>query len=178
MLRPRRRWFLSAVALPLVLIAGACGSKSSDTKSGSGSSATTAAASGGDTIKVGVLHSLSGTMAISEVSVKDAELLAIDDINAQGGVLGKKLQPVVEDGASDWPTFAEKAKKLIVNDKVAVTFGGWTSASRKAMLPVFEQYKSLLWYPVQYEGLEQSPYIFYTGATTNQQIIPGLDYLK
>src|SRR5262249_3549928 len=120
----------------------------------------------------------SGTMAISEVSVRDAELLAIDEINAKGGVLGKKLSPVVEDGASDWPTFAEKAKKLIVNDKVATVFGGWTSASRKAMLPVFEQYKALLWYPVQYEGLEQSPYIFYTGATTNQQIIPGLDYLK
>jgi urea transport system substrate-binding protein len=117
-------------------------------------------------------------MAISEVSVKDAELLAIDEINAKGGVLGKKLEPVVEDGASDWPTFAEKARKLISADKVAVVFGGWTSASRKAMLPVFEQTKALLWYPVQYEGLESSPYIFYTGATTNQQIVPGLDYLK
>lgn len=177
MLRHTRRLrFLSGVALPLAFVAGACGSKSSSTSSGG--SGTTAAASSGSDIKVGVLHSLSGTMAISEVSVKDAELLAIEEINAKGGVLGKKLTPVVEDGASDWPTFAEKAKKLIVDDKVAVTFGGWTSASRKAMLPVFEQYKSLLWYPVQYEGLEQSPYIFYTGATTNQQIIPGLDYLK
>jgi urea transport system substrate-binding protein len=129
-------------------------------------------------IKVGILHSLSGTMAISEVTVRDAELLAIDEINAAGGVLGKKIVPVVEDGASDWPTFAEKATKLIRQDKVATVFGGWTSASRKAMLPVFERYKALLWYPVQYEGLESSPYIFYTGATTNQQIIPGLDYLK
>ncbi|WP_049577015.1 urea ABC transporter substrate-binding protein [Nonomuraea sp. SBT364] len=131
-----------------------------------------------DEIKVGLLHSLSGTMAISEVTVRDAELLAIEEINKAGGVLGKKLVPVVEDGASDWPTFAEKATKLIRQDKVATVFGGWTSASRKAMLPVFERYKALLWYPVQYEGLESSPYIFYTGATTNQQIIPGLDYLK
>ncbi|MEV6030251.1 urea ABC transporter substrate-binding protein [Nonomuraea sp. NPDC052116] len=129
-------------------------------------------------IKVGLLHSLSGTMAISEVTVRDAELLAIEEINKAGGVLGKQLVPVVEDGASDWPTFAEKATKLIRQDKVATVFGGWTSASRKAMLPVFERHKALLWYPVQYEGLESSPYIFYTGATTNQQIIPGLDYLK
>ncbi len=117
-------------------------------------------------------------MAISEVSVRDAELLAIEEINAKGGVLGKKIEPKVEDGASDWPTFAEKAQKLISVDKVATTFGGWTSASRKAMLPVFEKNKALLWYPVQYEGLETSPYIFYSGATTNQQIIPGLEYLK
>jgi urea transport system substrate-binding protein len=141
-----------------------------------GSDAGPAAAS--NEIKVGLLHSLSGTMAISEVTVRDAELLAIEEINKAGGVLGKQLVPVVEDGASDWPTFAEKATKLIRQDKVATVFGGWTSASRKAMLPVFERYKALLWYPVQYEGLESSPYIFYTGATTNQQIIPGLDYLK
>ncbi|GLX06299.1 urea ABC transporter substrate-binding protein [Microbispora sp. NBRC 16548] len=139
---------------------------------------TSASSGGSDTIKVGILHSLSGTMAISEVTVRDAELLAIEEINAAGGVLGKKLEPVVEDGASDWPTFAEKATKLIAQDKVATVFGGWTSASRKAMLPVFEKRKALLWYPVQYEGLESSPYIFYTGATTNQQIVPGLDYLK
>lgn len=134
--------------------------------------------SGGDTVKVGVLHSLSGTMAISEVSVKDSELLAIEELNAAGGVLGKKIEPVIEDGASDWPTFAEKAQKLISQDEVAATFGGWTSASRKAMLPVFERNKALLYYPVQYEGLEASPYIFYTGATTNQQIIPALEFLK
>jgi urea transport system substrate-binding protein len=140
--------------------------------------ASTSKPAAGGTIKVGILHSLSGTMAISEVSVKDAELLAIGEINAKGGVLGKKISPVIEDGASDWPTFAEKAQKLISVDKVATVFGGWTSASRKAMLPVFEKNKALLWYPVQYEGLEASPYIFYSGATTNQQIIPGLDYLK
>jgi urea transport system substrate-binding protein len=136
------------------------------------------AQSSGGSVKVGVLHSLSGTMAISEVAVRDSTLLAIDEINAEGGVLGKQIKPVVEDGASDWPTFAEKAEKLVTVDKVKVTFGGWTSASRKAMLPVFEGLKGLLFYPVQYEGLEQSPNIFYTGATTNQQIIPALDYLK
>jgi urea transport system substrate-binding protein len=130
-----------------------------------------------DTIKVGVLHSLSGTMSISEVSVKDATLMAIDEINAAGGVMGKKLEAIVEDGASDWPTFAEKAKKLIEQDKVAVVFGCWTSASRKAVKPVFESLNGLLFYPVQYEGLEQSPNIFYTGATTNQQIVPAVDYL-
>ncbi len=128
-------------------------------------------------IKVGVLHSLSGTMSISETAVKDATLLAIEEINASGGVLGKQIEPVIEDGASDWPTFAEKAKKLIQSDEVAVVFGGWTSASRKAMLPVFEANNGLLFYPVQYEGLETSPNIFYTGATTNQQIVPAVEYL-
>jgi urea transport system substrate-binding protein len=131
----------------------------------------------GGVIKVGDLHSLSGTMSISETAVKDAELMAIDEINANGGVLGKQLQVIVEDGASDWPTFAEKARKLLQNDKVAVVFGGWTSASRKAMLPVFEANNGLLFYPVQYEGLEMSPNIFYTGATTNQQIVPAVEYL-
>ncbi|WP_315794886.1 urea ABC transporter substrate-binding protein [Paenibacillus sp. BIC5C1] len=143
----------------------------------SGSGGAGEPASSGDTIKVGVLHSLSGTMAISEVSVKDAEMLAIEEINAAGGVLGKQIEPVVEDGASDWPTFAEKAGKLLQQDKVAAVFGGWTSASRKAMLPVFEQNKGLLFYPVQYEGLESSPNIFYTGATTNQQIVPSVTWL-
>jgi len=157
------------------VVASACGSKTTDTKSSAPAGGATET---GSTIKVGILHSLSGTMAISEVSVRDAELLAIEEINAKGGVLGKKIEPKVEDGASDWPTFAEKAQKLISVDKVATTFGGWTSASRKAMLPVFEKNKALLWYPVQYEGLETSPYIFYSGATTNQQIIPGMEYLK
>ncbi|MBM3941385.1 MAG: urea ABC transporter substrate-binding protein [SAR202 cluster bacterium] len=132
---------------------------------------------GGEVIKVGVLHSLSGTMSISETAVRDATLLAIEEINASGGVMGKKLQPVIEDGASDWPTFAEKARKLLQNDKVAVVFGCWTSASRKAVLPVFESNNGLLFYPVQYEGLETSPNIFYTGATTNQQIVPAVEYL-
>ncbi|MEM7531851.1 MAG: urea ABC transporter substrate-binding protein [Chloroflexota bacterium] len=130
-----------------------------------------------DTIKVGVLHSLSGTMSISEVSVKDATLLAIEEINAAGGIMGKMLEPVIEDGASDWPTFAEKARKLIQQDEVAVVFGCWTSASRKAVLPVFEELNGLLFYPVQYEGLESSPNIFYTGAEPTQQIIPGVDFL-
>lgn len=139
--------------------------------------ATTAAAATGETLKVGVLHSLSGTMSISEVSVKDATMLAIDEINAAGGVNGMKLEPITEDGASDWPTFAEKSKKLIQQDKVAVVFGCWTSASRKAVKPVFEQLGGLLFYPVQYEGLEESPNIFYTGAEPSQQIVPGVDYL-
>ena len=130
-----------------------------------------------ESIKVGVLHSLSGTMSISETAVRDATLMAIEEINAAGGVMGKQLEVVVEDGASDWPTFAEKAKKLLQSDEVAVVFGGWTSASRKAMLPVFEGENGLLFYPVQYEGLETSPNIFYTGATTNQQIVPAVEYL-
>jgi urea transport system substrate-binding protein len=116
-------------------------------------------------------------MSISEVSVRDAELLAIEEINKAGGVLGKQLKPIVEDGASDWPTFAEKSKKLLQKDKVAVVFGCWTSSSRKAVLPVFEENKGLLFYPVQYEGLESSPNIFYTGATTNQQIVPAVTWL-
>ncbi len=170
--RSAARNALAIAAAVLAAVAVGCGSddKSSSTGGGTGAS--------GSTIPVGILHSLSGTMAISEVSVRDAELLAIEEINAAGGVLGKQLKPVIEDGASDWPTFAEKAQKLISTDKVAATFGGWTSASRKAMLPVFERNKALLYYPVQYEGLEASPYIFYTGATTNQQIIPGLEFLK
>jgi urea transport system substrate-binding protein len=136
-----------------------------------------AAVKPGGSVKVGILHSLSGTMSISETSVRDAELLAIEEINAKGGVLGQKIEPIIEDGASDWPTFAEKAKKLIQQDQVATVFGCWTSASRKAVLPVFESLKGLLWYPVQYEGLEASPNIFYTGATTNQQIVPAVEYL-
>ncbi|MEO8610747.1 MAG: urea ABC transporter substrate-binding protein [Chloroflexota bacterium] len=130
-----------------------------------------------DTIKVGILHSLSGTMSISEVTVKNSEMMAIDEINAAGGVLGKQIEPIIEDGASDWPTFAEKAQKLLLEDQVAVVFGCWTSASRKAVKPVFEENNGLLFYPVQYEGLEQSPNIFYTGATTNQQIVPAVEYL-
>ncbi len=136
-----------------------------------------AEATTGDTIKVGILHSLSGTMSISEVSVRDATLLAIEEINAAGGIMGKQIEPIIEDGASDWPTFAEKARKLIQQDEVVVVFGCWTSASRKAVLPVFEELNGLLFYPVQYEGLESSPNIFYTGAEPTQQIIPGVDFL-
>lgn len=160
---------LLAIMLSAVLLLSGCSSQ----KSGE----TGAVKESGDVIKVGILHSLSGTMAISEVSVRDAELMAIEEINAKGGVLGKKIQPVIEDGASDWPTFAEKAKKLLQNDKVVTVFGCWTSASRKAVLPVFEQNNGLLWYPVQYEGMEASPNIFYTGAAPNQQIVPSVDWL-
>ena len=130
-----------------------------------------------DTIKVGVLHSLSGTMAISETVLKDVALMTIDEINAKGGVLGKKLEPVVVDPASNWPLFAEKAKQLIDQDKVAAVFGCWTSVSRKSVLPVFEEKNSLLFYPVQYEGEELSKNVFYTGAAPNQQAIPAVEYL-
>ncbi len=131
----------------------------------------------GETIKVGILHSLSGTMAISEKSVVDAEKLAIKEINANGGVLGKQIEAVLEDGASDWDIFREKANKLIDQDKVAVVFGCWTSASRKNVKPVFENKDHMLWYPVQYEGQECSQNIFYTGAAPNQQIEPAVDWL-
>jgi urea transport system substrate-binding protein len=134
-------------------------------------------AASGDAIKVGILHSLSGTMAISEKSVVDAEQLAIEEINNAGGVLGKKIEAIVEDGASDWPTFNEKAKKLIDQDKVVTIFGCWTSASRKAVLPTFESKNHMLWYPVQYEGQECSKNIFYTGAAPNQQIEPSVEWL-
>jgi urea transport system substrate-binding protein len=130
-----------------------------------------------DPIRVGILHSLSGTMSISETTVRDSTLMAIEEINAAGGVLGRQIEAIVEDGASDWPTFAEKARKLLLEDDVDVIFGCWTSASRKAVLPVVEENNGLLFYPVQYEGLEMSPNIVYTGATTNQQIVPAVEYL-
>ena len=130
-----------------------------------------------ETIKVGILHSLSGTMAISETSLKDMALMTIDEINAKGGVNGKQLEPVVVDPASNWPLFAEKARQLLTQDKVDVVFGCWTSVSRKSVLPVFEELNGLLFYPVQYEGEEMSPNVFYTGAAPNQQAIPAVDYL-
>jgi len=130
-----------------------------------------------DTIKVGVLHSLSGTMAISETTLKDTMLMLIEEQNKNGGLLGKKLEPVVVDPASNWPLFAEKARELIQKEKVAATFGCWTSVSRKSVLPVFEELDSLLFYPVQYEGEESSKNVFYTGAAPNQQAIPAVDYL-
>lgn len=130
-----------------------------------------------ETIKVGILHSLSGTMAISETTLKDTMLMLIDEQNKQGGLLGKKLEPVVVDPASNWPLFAEKARELISKDKVSAVFGCWTSVSRKSVLPVFEELNSLLFYPVQYEGEESSKNVFYTGAAPNQQAIPAVDYL-
>jgi urea transport system substrate-binding protein len=130
-----------------------------------------------ETIKVGVLHSLSGTMAISETALKETVLMAISEINSKGGVLGKKLEPVVVDPASNWPLFAEKARQLLSKDKVAVTFGCWTSVSRKSVLPVYKELNGLLFYPVQYEGEELEKNVFYTGAAPNQQAIPAVEYL-
>ncbi|MFM7440979.1 MAG: transporter substrate-binding protein, partial [Snowella sp.] len=175
----RRKFLLyGSATLGTSVLLKACGGGETPTATTSPETAASPAATGGgDTIKVGILHSLSGTMAISETTVVDAEMLAIEEINAAGGVLGKKIEPIKEDGASDWPTFAEKATKLIDQDKVVVVFGGWTSASRKAMLPVFESKNHMLWYPVQYEGQECSKNIFYTGAAPNQQIEPAVEWL-
>jgi len=175
----RRRFLIyssATMASSILLKACANNSPSATTTPASTGNASPVAASG-NTIKVGVLHSLSGTMAISEKSVVDAERLAIKEINAAGGVLGKQIEAIVEDGASNWDTFREKANKLIDQDKVAVVFGCWTSASRKNVKPVFESKDHMLWYPVQYEGQECSKNIFYTGAAPNQQIEPSVDWL-
>jgi urea transport system substrate-binding protein len=163
----RKRVFLSTV-LACTAILGAC--SGGNEASGGGES--------GDSVKVGVLHSLSGTMAISEVTVKNSTELAIEEINAAGGVMGKPVVAVVEDGASDPAIFAQKASKLIENDGVSTVFGGWTSASRKAMLPVFERTQNLLWYPVQFEGNECSANIMYSGAQPNQQALPAYEWAK
>lgn len=162
----KKKKFFSAVAVAVMAMMAvtACGNNSEQT-------------SDNDTVKVGILYSATGSMAISEGSVKDAEVLAIEEINAAGGVLGKQIEYIAEDGASEPSTFATKAEKLIDQDKVAAVFGCWTSASRKAVKPIFEEYGSLLWYPVQYEGMESSPNIVYTGAAPNQQIVPAIDYL-
>jgi len=176
-----RRKFLvyGSAALGTSMLLKACGSAPTDTTEAPAAEggAEAPAATSGDTIKVGILHSLSGTMAISETTVVEAEQLAIKEINAAGGVLGMQIEAIVEDGASDWPTFAEKATKLIDQDQVATVFGCWTSASRKAVLPVFESKNHMLWYPLQYEGQECSRNIFYTGAAPNQQIEPAVDWL-
>src|SRR5438309_6920484 len=155
----RRRWLAATAGLVL------------------GLAAFTTAKAADDTIKVGVLHSLSGTMAISETTLKDTVLFLIDEQNKKGGVLGKKLEAVVVDPASNWPLFAEKARELITKDKVSVIFGCWTSVSRKSVLPVFKELNSILFYPVQYEGEESERNVFYTGAAPNQQAIPAVDYL-
>ncbi len=149
-------------ALAAAAIAGAAGAATAQTQG---------------TIKVGVLHSLSGTMAISETTLKDTILMMVDDINKKGGLLGKKVEAVVVDPASNWPLFAEKARELLTKDKVAAVFGCWTSVSRKSVLPVFEELNGLLYYPVQYEGEESSNNVFYTGAAPNQQAIPAVEYL-
>ena len=173
-----RRKFLvyGSAGLATSMLLKSCASDT-DTSSTTDSGTTDTGSASEDGIKVGILHSLSGTMAISETTVVDAEMLAIDEINAAGGVLGKQIIPIKEDGASDWPTFAEKATKLIDQDKVVTVFGCWTSASRKAVLPVFEAKQHMLWYPVQYEGQECSQNVFYTGAAPNQQIEPAVDWL-
>ena len=179
----RRRFLVyGSAALGTSMLIKACGTSEQPTATTSPTAATTTAAApaptaSGNTIKVGILHSLSGTMSISEKSVVDAEQLAIKEINAAGGVLGKQIEAIVEDGASNWDTFKEKATKLIEQDKVATVFGCWTSASRKNVLPVFESKNHMLWYPVQYEGQECSKNIFYTGAAPNQQIEPSVDWL-
>jgi len=142
-----------------------------------GSLAFSGVAQAADTVKVGILHSLSGTMAISETALKDVMLFLIDEQNKKGGLLGKQIEPVVVDPASDWPLFAEKARELIEQEKVDVVFGNWTSVSRKSVLPVFEELNGMLFYPVQYEGEESSRNIFYTGAAPNQQAIPAVEYL-
>ena len=155
-----RRSLLSGAALALSMSIGMAGSARAE-----------------DTIKIGILHSLSGTMAISETTLKDVMLMLIDEQNKKGGLLGKKLEAVVVDPASNWPLFAEKARELISQDKVAVVFGCWTSVSRKSVLPVFKELNSILFYPVQYEGEESERNVFYTGAAPNQQAIPAVDYL-
>lgn len=156
------------------LTIASCGAKAGESATGAESCVDTS----GDSVKVGFINSLSGTMAISETTVSESLRMAADEINEAGGVNGKKLEVVTEDGASEPAVFAERSTRLIQQECVAAVFGGWTSASRKAMLPVFEANNALLFYPVQYEGLEASKNIFYSGATTNQQIIPALDYLK
>jgi urea transport system substrate-binding protein len=168
-----------AAAGSLALFAAGCGSSGSDGGSGSsGESASGDTCVDGDTVKLGFLNSTSGAMAISEQTVRDSLLLATEEINADGGIMGKQIEFIEEDGQSEPTIFAEKINKLLTEDEVAAVFGGWTSASRKAMLPVVEGANGLLFYPVQYEGLEASKNIYYTGATTNQQIIPAMDFLK
>jgi urea transport system substrate-binding protein len=173
----RRTHLIVSSAIALSLLAVACGDDAS-----SGSKAAAPASTGtcvdGDTVKLGFLNSTSGVMAISEQTVRDSLMLAAGEINAAGGIMGKQIKFIEEDGQSEPTVFAEKVGKLLTSDKVAAVFGGWTSASRKAMLPVVEGNKGLLFYPVQYEGLEASKNIYYTGATTNQQIIPAMDFLK
>ena len=175
----RRKFLLySSTGILASLLLKGCADGAEDTAVDPEATDSEVAAGGdGEGIKVGILHSLSGTMAISETTVVDAEMMAIEEINAAGGVLGQQIIPIKEDGASDWPTFAEKATKLIEQDNVSTIFGCWTSASRKAVLPVFESKNHMLWYPVQYEGQECSKNVFYTGATPNQQIEPAVDWL-
>jgi urea transport system substrate-binding protein len=181
---PMRKWMV-ALAAGCELASAGCKEEAKPTEQKPAESASVAEApksapapeQPGGTIKVGILHSLSGTMAISETSLKDVALMTIEEINAKGGVLGRKIEPVVVDPASNWPLFAEKARELLQKDNVAAVFGCWTSVSRKSVLPVFEELNGLLFYPVQYEGEESSYNVFYTGAAPNQQAIPAVEYM-
>ncbi|HWH97407.1 MAG TPA: transporter substrate-binding protein, partial [Pseudolysinimonas sp.] len=167
---------MGALTASAVLVLSGCGAQAGDDPTDA-AAAESCVDTSGDTIKLGFLNSLTGGMAISEKTVSNVLHMAADEINADGGILGKQIEYVQEDGATDWPTFAEKTEKLLTQDCVAAIFGGWTSSSRKAVKPVVEEHNGLFFYPVQYEGLEASPNIYYTGATTNQQIIPALDFL-
>ncbi len=177
--RLRKTLIIPALIASAALALAGCGARAGDAAEPSASAAASESCidSSGDTIKLGFLNSLTGGMAISEQTVSNVLHMAADEINADGGILGKQIEYIQEDGATDWPTFAEKTEKLLTQDCVAAIFGGWTSSSRKAVKPVVEEHNGLFFYPVQYEGLESSPNIYYTGATTNQQIIPALDYL-
>ncbi|WP_433368012.1 urea ABC transporter substrate-binding protein [Actinoplanes sp. CA-142083] len=167
-----------AIGTTVALVLAGCGARAGDDTATAGSSAAASCVdTSGSTIKLGFLNSLTGGMAISEKTVSNVLHMATDEINTSGGILGKKIEYVQEDGATDWPTFAEKTEKLLTQDCAAAIFGGWTSSSRKAVKPVVEKLNGLFFYPVQYEGLESSPNIYYTGATTNQQIIPAMDFL-
>jgi len=166
-----------ALAATTALILSGCGARAGDTAASGAPAASSCVDTSGDSIKLGFINSLTGPMAISEKTVSAVLHMAADEINADGGILGKQIKPVQEDGATDWPTFAEKTGKLLTEDCVAAVFGGWTSSSRKAMKPVVEENNGLLFYPVQYEGLESSKNIYYTGATTNQQILPAMEFL-
>ncbi|MEV6304973.1 urea ABC transporter substrate-binding protein [Actinoplanes sp. NPDC051861] len=176
--RMRALMATGALGTAMALVLAGCGARAGDDTSSAGSSpAASCVDTSGSTVKLGFLNSLTGGMAISEKTVSNVLHMAADEINASGGILGKKIEYVQEDGATDWPTFAEKTEKLLTQDCVAAIFGGWTSSSRKAVKPVVEKLNGLFFYPVQYEGLESSPNIYYTGATTNQQIIPAMDFL-
>ncbi|CAA2138854.1 urea ABC transporter substrate-binding protein [Methylobacterium bullatum] len=175
-LRLRRRLLLGLAAAPFVAATGSSSVLAAETATAAVN--TTGLAVTDSEVTVGILHSVTGTMAISETGATQAEKLAFDEINAAGGILGRKIKVIQEDGASDWPTFAEKAKKLLVNDHCAAIFGCFTSASRKAALPVIEQYNGLLYYPTFYEGLEQSKNVIYTGQEATQQILASLDWVN
>lgn len=176
-MKPNFNMLLKFISLLLIVVFTSCSSEKSGGEGSESASSDTSGSGNGETIKVGILHSLSGTMAISETSLRDVLLMGIEEINNNGGVMGKEIEPVVVDPASDWDLYAEKAKYLLNEENVAAVFGCWTSTSRKSVKPVFENNNGLLFYPVQYEGQECSGNIIYTGATPNQQLIPAAKYM-